>query len=51
MIIWIIVGIAVVSIVLSLRSLKNENGKKEITSTKKELEKGKVLYKSHSSSS
>ncbi len=50
MFIWVVIIIAGISVLLSIRSLKNELGKKELSHTKKELQRGRVVFKSHSSS-
>ncbi|KKR76990.1 MAG: hypothetical protein UU21_C0001G0044 [Candidatus Levybacteria bacterium GW2011_GWA2_40_8] len=50
MFVSIVVIIAIVSVILAFWSLKNQSGKKELNITKKELQKGRVVFRSHSSS-
>lgn len=50
--IWIvIIAIAVISVALSLISLKNLNNKAHFNDVKRKLERGRVLYQDTSSSS
>ena len=50
MFIWIIIAIAIISILLSFLSLRNLNAKSEVKNVKKELSKNRIVYQDSSSS-
>ena len=51
MFIKIVIGIFILSIVLSLWSLKGINQKPDTKSLRKKLNKGRIIFQSHKSSS